>query len=62
MLCNRGTYFFYLTPALPFLCLLLAYVLHRYLKDGVLFQLKVLFAAYVVVAFFLLYPHFVGWQ
>lgn len=61
MLVTRGTYFFYLTPALPFLCIILAYSLNRYLKEGPLFTLKVLFITYTVLSFFILYPHFVGW-
>lgn len=58
---GRGTYLYYLIPAIPFLSMLLAHALHRYLKDGVFFNIKLIFLITLFLSFFAIYPHLVGW-
>jgi len=59
---GRGTYLYYLIPAIPFLSLLLAHTLHRYLKDGIFFSIKLIFLIVLFLSFFAIYPHLVGWM
>ena len=56
----RGTYFFYLLPALPFLYLMTAHFLNKYLQ-GSFNVIRIIFIVYMVFAFLMLYPHLVGW-
>ncbi len=57
----RATHFYYLLSSLPFLFILLSYALKVYLKDGFFFMVKAIYVLYIIMAFFMLYPHLVGW-
>jgi len=57
----RATHFYYLLSSLPFLFILLASTLKVYLEDGFFFTIKTIFLIYIIMAFFMLYPHIVGW-
>ncbi|MHC9542613.1 MAG: hypothetical protein AB9903_24150 [Vulcanimicrobiota bacterium] len=57
----RATHFYYLLSSLPFLIILLSSALKVYLRDGFFFMIKTIYILYIIMAFFTLYPHLVGW-
>lgn len=57
----RATHFYYLLSSMPFLIILLSSALKVYLRDGFFFMTKTIYILYIIMAFFMLYPHLVGW-